>query len=35
MGDDRTGRWQVASTAASPGQLAALALRTAGVRPAG
>ena len=35
MGDDRTGRWQVASTAAGPEQLALLALRTAGVRPNG
>ncbi len=33
MGDDRTGRWQVASTAAGPEQLARLTLRTAGLRP--
>jgi len=33
MGNDRTGRWQVASTAAGPEQLALLALRTAGFRP--
>ena len=33
MGDDRTGRWQVASTAAGPEQLARLALRTAGIHP--
>lgn len=35
MGDDRTGRWQVASTAAGPEQIAQLVLRTAGVRPLG
>jgi hypothetical protein len=33
MGNDRTGRWQVASTAAGPEQIAQLALRTAGLRP--
>jgi protein SCO1/2 len=33
MGNDRTGRWQVASTAAGPEQIALLALRTAGLRP--
>jgi len=33
MGNDRTGRWQVASTAAGPEQIARLALRTAGLRP--
>jgi len=33
MGDDRTGRWRVASTRASPLELAKLALRTAGLPP--
>ena len=33
IGDDRSGRWQVASTEASPNELAKLALRTAGLRP--
>ena len=31
IGDDRSGRWQVASTQAAPEQLAQLVLRTAGV----
>jgi len=35
IGDDRRGRWQVASTQMGPAQIAQLALRTAGVsRPA-
>lgn len=33
MGDDRSGRWRVASTRASPAELAKLALRTAGLPP--
>ena len=33
MGNDRTGRWQVASTDAGPEQIAQLVLRTAGLRP--
>lgn len=35
LGDDRSGRWQVASTQAGAEQLALLALRTAGIRPRG
>jgi protein SCO1 len=34
MGDDKRGRWQVASTQAGTGTLARLALRTAGIAPA-
>ena len=34
MGDDKRGRWQVASTQAGTGPLAKLALRTAGIRGA-
>jgi protein SCO1/2 len=35
IGDDRSGRWQIASTAAGATQVAGLTLRTAGARPSG